>query len=87
MGNRNLRDIMNGDLRAYRSLGIRTKTRRNSECSITTVNRELAYLRRMFNIAMKQGWIVRNPFNSGDALILTSCERRRERILTLDEEV
>jgi len=86
-GNRKLRDITHGDLRAYRSLRMRTKTRRNSERSITTVNRELAYLRRMFNIAMQQGWIVRNPFNSGDALILTSCEKRRERILTIDEEI
>jgi integrase len=46
----------------------------------------MAYLRRMFNIALQSGWVLRNPFTCGDALVLTSCEKRRERILTPDEE-
>ena len=54
--------------------------------SVTTVNRELAYLRRIFNVAVQNGWVLRNPFKCGDALILTSCEKRRERILTPEEE-
>jgi hypothetical protein len=43
------------------------------------MNRELAYLRRVFNIALRQGWIERNPVNSGESLIDVSAERRRER--------
>lgn len=85
-GTRKLRDITHGDLRAFRSNRLAVETRQNKPRTMTTVNRELSYLRRMFNIALQQGWIVKNPFNSGDALILTSCEKRRERILTLAEE-
>ena len=53
---------------------------------ITTWNREAAILRRIFSIAVQQGWVIKNPFNCGDPLIRPSAERRRERILTLDEE-
>lgn len=86
-GNRKLREITHGDLVAFRSIRLKTITRRHTPRTITTVNRELSYLRRMFNIAIQQGWLIRNPFKCGDALILTSCEKRRERILTLDEEM
>ncbi|MFY9226873.1 MAG: site-specific integrase, partial [Blastocatellia bacterium] len=37
-------------------------------------------------IAKQQGWIIRNPFNQGDALISIACEQKRERILTKEEE-
>jgi integrase len=40
----------------------------------------------MLNIAAREGWIIRNPFGCGDSLISVADERRRERILTLDEE-
>lgn len=86
-GKKKLREITYGDLSAFRSLRLKTPTNRKKPRTIATVNRELAYLRRMFNIAVRQGWIVKNPFNCGEPLILTSCEKRRERILTLDEEM
>ena len=38
------------------------------------------------NIAVREGWINKNPFNAGEPLIVVSFERRRDRILTLDEE-
>jgi integrase len=85
-GHRALREITYADLTAFRSKRLQTRTYKGSERSITTVNRELAHLRRMFNIALQNGWVLRNPFACGDPLILTSCERRRERILTVDEE-
>ena len=85
--NRKLRDITHGDLIAFRTLRLQTPTSAKKQRTVTTVNRELAYLRRMFNIALRQGWNNKNPFNCGEPLILTSCERRRERILTLDEEI
>jgi len=37
--------------------------------TIATVNRELSLLRRTFNEAYPEGWIVRNPFTAGGSLI------------------
>jgi len=54
--------------------------------SIATVNREPAYLRCLLNIAERNGWINRNPFKCGDALIHVADERKREHILTREEE-
>ncbi len=54
--------------------------------TIATVNRELSKLRRMLNIAQREGWIKVNPFLTGESLISNADERKRERILTRDEE-
>lgn len=54
--------------------------------TIATVNRELSKLRRMLNIAQREGWIRQNPFTAGESLISLADERKRERILTRDEE-
>jgi integrase len=40
----------------------------------------------MLSIARKEGWITRNPFETGDPLITIADEKPRERILTRDEE-
>jgi len=55
--------------------------------SIADWNREASVLRRMLNIALREGWIAKNPFLSAELLIIISFERRRERILSYDEEV
>jgi integrase len=85
-GSKPLREINHADLVSFRQSRLNSKTYKGQLRTITTVNRELAYLRRMFNVAMQNGWVLRNPFKCGDALILASCEKRRERILTPDEE-
>ena len=54
--------------------------------TIATVNRELSKLRRMFNIALREGWIKQNPFTTGESLISIADEKKRERILTREEE-
>lgn len=54
--------------------------------TIATVNRELSKLRRMLNIAQREGWIKQNPFAAGESLISLADERKRERILTNEEE-
>jgi integrase len=54
--------------------------------SIASVNRELALLRRMLNVAVREGWLTRNPFTAGETLISLADERKRERILTRQEE-
>ena len=85
-GKKKLRDISYSDLRSYRTKRFEVLTQYKRQRTVASMNRELVYLRRMLNIALQQGWIDRNPFNAGDPLILTSCERRRERILSPEEE-
>lgn len=85
-GNRKIREITYDDLLTFRSVRLKTKKKNKEQRSITTINRELACLRRIFNIASRQDWIIKNPFNRGETLIEVSAERQRERILTLEEE-
>lgn len=85
-GKRRLREITYGDIYAYRSLRLQIATQHNRPRTIADWNREAAVLRRIFNIALREGWIGKNPFNAGEPLLVVSFERRRERMLTLDEE-
>ncbi|MDQ4120941.1 MAG: tyrosine-type recombinase/integrase [Acidobacteriota bacterium] len=85
-GNKKLRELTYGDVYNYRSKRLKTNTRYGKPRTLASMNRELAVLRRMFNIALREGWILKNPFNCGEPLISTAGERKRERILTLDEE-
>ena len=85
-GNRKLKSISYDDIRAFRQTRLATKTYKDTPRTIGSVNRELAYLRRMLNIAVRKDWIVKNPFIAGEPLILLSAEKRRERILTYEEE-
>lgn len=73
-------------VRRYRDERLSSITRRGTPPAIATVNRELQLLRRMFNVAAQEGWILRNPFSSGDRLISPADEKKRERILSLAEE-
>jgi integrase len=86
-GNQRLREISYADIRAFRSKRLKTPTQYKRQRSITTVNRELACLRRIFNIAVRESWLIKNPFNCGDTLISAADERKRERILTASEEL
>ncbi len=85
-GKRRLREITYADIRTFSIRRLNTPTQYGRQRSITTVNRELSYLRRILNIGVRESWLVKNPFNAGDGLISTADERKRERILTLDEE-
>jgi integrase len=94
-GRRKVRAITYGELECFRASrlvapiafknkkGVVTLQRQRS---IASVNRELALLRRIFNVALREGWIIRNPFNQGDSLISLADEKKRERILTTGEE-
>lgn len=84
--NKKLREINYGDIYGYRSKRLKVTTVHKKPLTIATINRELSVLRRMLNIALREGWILKNPFNCGEPLIQTSAERRREKILSLDEE-
>ena len=85
-GTRRLREITYRDVRAYYLMRLKEPTHYASQPSIATMNRELGVLRRILGIGVREGWIARNPFSMGEPLISPSSERRRERILTLEEE-
>ena len=81
-----LANIAYGDIYNFRAKRLDTDTQYKRQRSIASVNRELVVLRRILNIAVRESWIARNPFNCGDALISAADENKRERILNRDEE-
>lgn len=85
-GRMKLSRITYGDILTFRNHRLMVPTHYKRERNIATMNRELSCLRRVFNIAIRESWLTRNPLNCGEPLIDISAERRRERILTLDEE-
>jgi integrase len=82
-----LREITYGHLLGYRDKRFKVFTQYKQPRTVASWNREAAVLRRVLNIACQQGWILKNPFHCGDPLIIVSAERRREKILTVSEEV
>jgi len=86
LGKRKIKTLTYDDLRSYKLKRLITPTHQSAQRSLTTVNRELAYLRRILNIAERNGWIHKNPFRMGDPLIHIADEVKRERIITREEE-
>ncbi|MFT3745067.1 MAG: tyrosine-type recombinase/integrase [Pyrinomonadaceae bacterium] len=54
--------------------------------TVATINHYLKWLRRLFNIAIEQGWLDVSPFKRGRPLIVAALEVERTRILTPAEE-
>ena len=77
-----------GDLMRYKQELLNENVDAQVVCTraIASVNRELALLRRMFNVAKQYGWIIKSPFEMGQSLISAADEIQRERILTREEE-
>jgi integrase len=85
-GTKLLRSITYADVKALKLARLRGTTRRGSVRAIATVNRELSLLRRVFHIAMRHGWLLRDPFKMGEPLISTADEKPRERVVSKEEE-
>ncbi len=86
-GRQKIRSITRGDLEKYKSTRRNTPRQRDgAKRSLAGVNRELALLRRMLNIAIEEGWLLKNPFSTGKSLVSTASERKRERIVSREEE-
>ena len=90
-GSRRIRSIENDELlmRKYikkRKGEIRERQlkqgRTESELTFTTINRELALMRKMFNVLIQAGKATKNPVS----LVTLFDEVERERVLTLEEE-
>lgn len=90
-----IRDITHADIEQYKGQrldapivfkkkdGKITETRQRA---IRSVNVELSLLRRMLNVAVREGVIPESPFRSGDSLISTADENKRDRVLSREEE-
>lgn len=85
-GLQKLNSIAYEDLLTFRSNRLQTSTHQSGQRSLATVNREMAYLRRLLNIAEQTRLDRKNPFRSGDSLIHVANETKRERIITRAEE-
>lgn len=95
-----IKSITHGDLECFKAIRLKTPVvfGKNTcgtdkpgkvierQRSIGTVHKEMSLLRRVFNIAVQNGWILKNPFARGDSLINPGDEKHRERILTREEE-
>ncbi len=86
-GNKKLRHITYADISAFRAARLKMPTKYGRQRAIASVNRELDKLRRIFNIAIQQGWLTENPFKRGKSLISHAEENQRERVLSREEEV
>lgn len=96
-GVKHIKSITHNDVDKFRRERLRTpiivkykengkeKTRERPR-TIASVNRELEVLRSVLNFAKREGWIIRNPFETGEPLISKADEVQRNRILTREEE-
>jgi integrase len=98
--NQKIKEVTHGDLKKFKVVRLKTPTAfgKNTrgtdkpgnvtyrQRSIGTVHKELGLLRRIFNVAVSNGWLIKNPFEMGDSLINPADEKARERIITREEE-
>ena len=85
-GHRLIKSITHGDLERFKLQRLELPTWRGDERSHADVNRDLALLRIVLNYAKKQGWMAKNPFERGEALITSAHETKRDRVLGREEE-
>lgn len=85
-GNVKLTSITYGALDRFRRERLQASNERGGKMSPASVHRELATLRTMLNVARRERWIPHNPFGDGPPLIRVSIEKKRDRVLSADEE-
>jgi integrase len=83
-GSYRIKDITYGDINRYKQFRLSTPTKYGNQRSIAAVNKELGKLKRMFNIAIQEQFLTRNPFSNGVSLI--TDEEHRTRVLSFVEE-
>jgi integrase len=82
-----LRSITVGKIEQFKQHRLSIPSKRGRDRSITSVNRELEFLRTMLQFAVCEGWIDKNPFGlSSTPLISRADEQKRTRILSREEE-
>ncbi|MBX7219641.1 MAG: tyrosine-type recombinase/integrase [Blastocatellia bacterium] len=84
-GHRPIKTITRADLERYRAKRFKVPTRRGNDRTPATVNRELGIVRTLFRFAVGEGWLQKSP-TDGAKLVERAGEKKRERILSPDEE-
>ncbi len=85
LGGKKLKELTYEDIRSFRDKMLKRSTHQSTRISLTTVNRYMAYLRRILAIAERNNWIAKNLFKLGDVLIHSADEVKRSRVLTIEE--
>ena len=85
-GDTYLDEITFEDLRRFKQSIADKPTRHGRQRSVSDTNHHLKRLRRLFAVAVEQGWLEKNPFNRGSRLIIEAFETERTRVLTAEEE-
>lgn len=85
LGGIKLKELTYEDVRSFRDKMLNRSTHQSTKISLTTVNRYMAYLRRILTIAERNDWIAKNLFKCGDVLIHLADEVKRSRVLTIEE--
>lgn len=86
-GKKLVRAISHSDLEQFKDERLALPTWRGDKRSYADVNRDLQTLRIVLNFAKRQGWLPITPFERGEALINIAHERKRDRVLSRDEEL
>lgn len=84
-GSRRINAIRFSDIEEYKLMRLNTPTKRGQR-QIASVNRELELLRAILKFAVREGWLLRSPFEMGTPLVSKADETRRERTLSHYEE-
>ena len=85
-GTKPIRTIKSVDIESYKRSRLRTPTIAGTPRKIASVNRELELLRAMLNYAIRNEWLIKNPFVRTRGVISKGAEVERERVLTFEEE-
>lgn len=85
-GNRPLDEITFADLQKFKAMIMERPTVHDRQRSVSDTNQFLKRLRRLFTVAVEQGWLAVNPFKRGGSLITESFEVQRTRVLSAAEE-
>lgn len=72
--------------RRYKMLVESTPTPAGRSRSVSDTNHHLKRVRRLFKVAIEQGWLAVDPFARGGSLIIEAFEVERTRVLSHDEE-
>lgn len=86
LGNRLISSIKPRDLISYKNKRLATDTLHGKKPNVGTVNRDLAHFRVVLNYAVKNEWLIKNPFSQVRGIITPKAETQRQKTLTFDEE-
>ena len=85
-GAKRIKSISHADIEKFGLERMKTPTHSGKERTIASVNRELEVMRAVMRFAVRSGWLIKSPFETGDTLISKADEVQRERILSREEE-